>query len=178
MAKEDSPPEAAKPKLASDLPKELIEKKIQEWLNNNAVDDFKGKDWTSSLLPHMSLVDLTLELPHPSITLSYTVQPEHCNQLKNLHGGCASTLFDFSTSMAIVLVSRPDFWNYLGVSRTLNVTYLRPVPSGTEVLVHNEIVQIGKKMTTLRGTMRRRSDGALLAVCEHGKVNVDFGSKI
>jgi hypothetical protein len=43
MAKQDSPSESAKPKLASDLPKELIEKKIQEWLENNVVRDFKGK---------------------------------------------------------------------------------------------------------------------------------------
>ena len=61
----------------------------------------------------------------------------------------------------------------MGVSRTLNVTYLRPVPVGTEVDIHCEILQVGRTLCTLKGVMKRTDNGAVLAVCEHGKFNTD-----
>lgn len=127
----------------------------------------------STIMPHVALVSVNVDSAHPSTTFSYVVQPNHCNRLLNLHGGASATLFDYLTTMAIAAVNRPDFWKYMGVSRTLNVTYFRPVPAGTEVLVETEIVQIGRKLATLRGVMKRRSDGAIMALCEHGKVNID-----
>ncbi len=64
-------------------------------------------------------------------------------------------------------------WAPLGVSRTLAVTYVRPAPSGTAVLVECDLVHMGRRMSSLRGTLRRASDGAVLATCEHGKVIPD-----
>lgn len=66
----------------------------------------------------------------------------------NLHGGASATLFDYCTSMALVPVSREGFWNFVGVSRTLNVTYLRPMPTGTIVLIECEVIHAGKKLCT------------------------------
>jgi acyl-coenzyme A thioesterase 13 len=66
----------------------------------------------------------------------------------NLHGGCCATIFDWATTTALVPISNPGFWLSLGVSRTLNVTYLRPVPKDEVVTVESEIVQIGKRICT------------------------------
>lgn len=62
---------------------------------------------------------------------------------------------------------------YAGVTRTLSVTYIRPVPMGEEVLVESEVVHAGKRLCTIKGVMKRKSDGAVLTTCEHGKVSID-----
>jgi len=127
----------------------------------------------SAILPHLSLVSASASPPHPRALFLFTVQPEHCNRLDALHGGCAATVFDFCTTLPLALISRPGYWSRLGVSRTLAVTYLRPAARGEAVLVDCEIVQVGRRLCSLRGTMRRRRDGLVLAVCEHGKFNTD-----
>lgn len=75
------------------------------------------------------------------------------------------------------MISRPGFWQYSGVSRTLNVTYLRPIPVGTTVDIECEIVHAGQRLSSLRGVMRTATSdgtkGPVLAICEHGKVNTD-----
>lgn len=53
------------------------------------------------------------------------------------------------------------------------MTYLRPVPKGETVLIDSEVVHAGKRMCMLKGVMKRESDGAVMAVCEHGKFNID-----
>ena len=126
------------------------------------------------------MVSHSASLPHPRITFRFVVQPVHCNALGNLHGGCTATIFDLCTSMPLGLVARPGFWQWMGVSRTLNVTYLRPVPAGSQVHVECEVLQVGRKLCTVRGVMRLVEgdeegvkEGPVLAVCEHGKVNTD-----
>ncbi|KAJ2905487.1 hypothetical protein MKZ38_005363 [Zalerion maritima] len=145
----------------------------------------KTPDWFASLLPHVKLVSstpsLTSELethPHPSILFQYVVQPSHCNRLGNLHGGSTATLFDWCTTIPLALISKPGFWLFMGVTRTLNVTYLRPVPAGTQVDIHCEILQVGKRLCTVKGVMKRSDDGTIVAVCEHGKFNTDPSVKV
>lgn len=132
-----------------------------------------AQGWMETLIPDLKLHGISPSPPHPSVTFDFTVQPSHCNRLQNLHGGCISSIFDFCTTMPLVLINRPGHWQFLGVSRTLNVTYMRPVPSGEEILIECEIVHVGKKLATLKGTMRRKRDGAVMALCEHGKFNID-----
>ncbi|KAK3353511.1 HotDog domain-containing protein [Lasiosphaeria hispida] len=131
-------------------------------------------EWTNILLPHLDIVSTSETLPHPKVVFRFTVHPHHSNRLGNLHGGCIATLFDYCTTMPLALVSRPGFWHYLGVSRTLNTTYLRPVPVGTEVLIECEAVQVGRRLASLRGVMWRAGhEGEIFATCEHGKFNTD-----
>ena len=131
-----------------------------------------------SLMPHIKVLRASSAMPQPWVHFSYTVQPDHCNRLGNLHGGCVATIFDFCTTMPIALVGREGFWRLWGVSRTINTTYLRPAAEGEELLVECEVVHLGKNLASLKGVMRRKRDGAITATCEHGKVNVDPDSKL
>lgn len=128
----------------------------------------------NTIMPHVSLYSVNTSPTLPSATFLFTVQQEHSNRHGTLHGGCAATLFDYLTTLPLNVVARPGgYWQRLGVSRNISVTYLRPVQVGDEVLVEAELVQVSKRMAVLRGTMRRKSDGKVAMMCEHQKVNID-----
>ncbi|KAF4342215.1 hypothetical protein FBEOM_3857 [Fusarium beomiforme] len=154
------------------------EEKVKVWLelSQNESGHSKQGDWMNTLIPYLKLVSTNAEGPHPSCVFSYTVQPDNCNRLQNLHGGCAATLFDWCTTLPLALVNKPGFWQHMGVSRTLNVTYMRPVPVGTEILIECSITQVGKKLASLHGTMRRKSDNLLLATADHAHIMDKFSA--
>ncbi|KAH7314072.1 HotDog domain-containing protein [Rhexocercosporidium sp. MPI-PUGE-AT-0058] len=133
-------------------------------------DMYQG--WAASLLRENLVLESASNNPGRTV-FSYTVQPSHCNRLGNLHGGCTSTIFDMCTTAALAPIAQPGFWVFAGVSRTLNVTYIRPVPVGEKVLIESEVVHAGKRLCSLMGVIRRASDGAVMATCEHGKVSID-----
>lgn len=103
---------------------------------------------------------------------TFTVSPFYCNGSGNLHGGAQSLFFDMCTSLALMSIGDVGSWINGGVSRTLNVTYLRPAPEGTEIELEAEVVAAGKSMAMLRGLMRRAADGVPISTCEHGKAAV------
>ncbi|KAI0432706.1 HotDog domain-containing protein [Xylaria sp. FL1042] len=142
-----------------------------------AYKDPHNHNWSTSIVPNLSVVSQSLSPPHPRATFRFTVQPIHENGLGNLHGGCTATIFDICTTFPLQMISRPGFWQYGGVSRTLNVTYLRPIPVGTTVDIECEVVHAGQRLSSLRGIMRTATNdetkGPVLAICEHGKVNTD-----
>lgn len=76
--------------------------------------------------------------------------------------------FDLTTSLTIVACNFPG-WESTGMSRRLDVTYLRPPVEGDDVLFECEVIQIGKRLAVLRGVMKREKDGVLLATCQHDK---------
>jgi acyl-coenzyme A thioesterase 13 len=95
------------------------------------------------------------------------------NRLGNLHGGCSATLVDILTSTILVGVGKPGVFGYGGVSRGLRLTYLRPVPAGTNIRLICEVVQIGKRMALTRAEISRADDGIVCVVGEHEKANTD-----
>lgn len=117
-------------------------------------------------------------------TFSLTVPQSFCNRMNNLHGGAAATIFDLLTTVALAPVSEPGKFEYAGVSRTLNCTYLKAVKCGRRVRVECEVVNLGRRLCSMRGVMRAVGEGKgwleegvgsgeVLALCEHGKVSVD-----
>ncbi len=103
-----------------------------------------------------------------SVHYTFTVVPKLCNTSGFLHGGAASTLLDTLTTTALFTVAKPGFWDMLGVSRTLTVTFLRPLLLGTKVYVDCEVVAVGKSMANLKGTMKT-ADGKVCITCIHDK---------
>ena len=72
-----------------------------------------------------------------------------CNRLDSLHGGCTATVFDLCTTTALAPIAKPGYWDFASVSRTLNVTYLRPARAGERLLVISEVVHAGKRSAIL-----------------------------
>ena len=102
----------------------------------------------------------------------FTVPASTCNVLGTLHGGATATLFDLTTSIAVAAVAKPGMFQGLGVTRTLNVTYLRPVSEGMRVVVGNEVLSVGGKLAVVRGWIRE-VDGEV-----DGKVDEKVDEKV
>lgn len=71
----------------------------------------------------------------------------------------------------IILVE--GFWELQGVSRSLNVMYLRPASLGATVLFKCKVVSLGKRTAALSCEVYDSSTKKLLATGTHDKVNID-----
>ncbi|KAB5572508.1 thioesterase superfamily protein [Coniochaeta sp. 2T2.1] len=174
------PPDQASPyDIKSMIHLPAGQERIQLFIDLHAADEQKSpesRSWMAEILPHLSLISSSPASPPnhgPRLTFRFDVKHVHSNAIGNMQGGCISTVFDYTTSLALGMMNRPGFWFFLGVTRTLTVTVLRPVVVGEAVLVECEVVHAGRKLAHIKGTMRREGDGAVLAVCEHDKVNSD-----
>ncbi|KKF94132.1 Thioesterase superfamily protein [Ceratocystis platani] len=83
-----------------------------------------------------------------------------------------SSLFDVLTGITLLPVQRLGFWEFLGVSRSLNVTYLRPAFAGEVLTIDCEVVSVGQRLAHIKGTMRNAKD-EIIAMVAHDKANVD-----
>jgi acyl-coenzyme A thioesterase 13 len=77
-----------------------------------------------------------------------------------------------------------------GVTRTLNISYLRAIPvgtyplpsllhpstsnpkTGTTIRLHSKVMQVGRTMAMIRGTMSTQDGKTVYCTCEHHKVAV------
>ena len=94
-----------------------------------------------------------------------------CNLGGQLHGGAASTILDNLTSTVTHLVARKGFLDKGSVSRTLNLTFLRPVPLGTKCRVEADLMSAGRTLAHVRGVIRD-ADGKVCVSCVHDKAVV------
>jgi acyl-coenzyme A thioesterase 13 len=96
----------------------------------------------------MELTAATKHSPtHTQMTFQFRVLPKYLNPNGTLHGAAQSLFFDACTTMLLWPIARqPDFWATYGVSRSLNVVYVRPAFVGdlltleSEVCVHERMV--------------------------------------
>lgn len=58
-----------------------------------------------------------------------------------------------------------------GWTRSLNVTYFRPSPTGAEVVITATVVRAGRHLATIRGVIVDKEDGKVCSTAEHLKVN-------
>lgn len=94
------------------------------------------KIFSASILPNKTA----------TATFSMVVPGEFCNRTGMMHGGAVSLTVDMATTLAQAPLAAPGFWEFGGVSRTLSVTYLRPIPKNLEILIVCEVVQVGKAL--------------------------------
>lgn len=117
------------------------------------------------------LTSVTAETDTTNAKSTYTiaVPPLLSNNrvTKNMHGGAIATFSDMATSMAVLGCRNAGTDS--GVTRNLNVTYLRPPVEGESILMESEVLQLTKRLVTVRGVMKRASDGTVLAICQHDK---------
>lgn len=105
--------------------------------------------------------------------VEFPMTQDYANLNDVMHGGAGALLFDMFTTIALGPLSRPGYWDFLGgVTRTLNISYLRGVPIDTTVRFHARVVQHGRTMALLRAEMTSVDGKVTYATVEHHKVNV------
>ncbi|CAN8104581.1 unnamed protein product [Discula destructiva] len=114
--------------------------------------------------------------PNTSIVSTCTsklfIGKEYGNFNGVLHGGAAGVIFDMLTTIALGPVARPGFWVFLGgVTRTLNISYLKAVPINTTVIVHAYCYQVGRTTAYIKGWMTSEDGATTYAVCDHHKIH-------
>lgn len=55
----------------------------------------------------------------------------------------------------------------------MRLTYLRPVPIGTEARIVCEVMHVGKRLALLRAEIQKADTGDVCVVGEHEKANTD-----
>jgi acyl-coenzyme A thioesterase 13 len=173
---------------------EELKQRTQAWLSAVSPDRSDSNTFDRAILDTLNLTSVTYDASSKTTKsiFSFTMTPFLANRMGSLHGGAAATIFDIVTSSTVLpaaivfdaergISSDSDDsspWLISHVSRTLNVTYLRPAPIGTELEVESEVISLGKQLAMIRGTIRRRADGVPCSMCEHGKVVFKMGARL
>ena len=86
-----------------------------------------------------------------SVVYEVLTRPFQCNVGVALHGGVAAIILGHLISTALFTISNPGLLDRRMVSRTLTMTYLRPVPMGTKAIVEAEVMSAGRSLAHVRG---------------------------
>jgi len=136
------------------------------WLDLTTDPDYDGFDTVP--LRHVRLLSASADNGKGRTTFELTVSPSLCNKGGNLHGGAAATLLDSLTSTALTVIAKPGFLDGGHVSRSITMTYLRPVPAGTTVTVECDVVAAGRNTAHIMGVIKTL-DGKVCVTCAHDK---------
>ncbi|TFK77547.1 hypothetical protein BDN72DRAFT_852604 [Pluteus cervinus] len=106
-----------------------------------------------------------------------------CNARKVMHGSAMALVFDICSSASMVAISRPGYWaidhrrdkegdaQFVGVSRNLNVTAIRPAVVGSTVIVQVRPMHVGARNALLECEMKEKDTGKLVSYGTHDMVN-------
>ncbi|ORY17619.1 thioesterase family protein-like protein [Clohesyomyces aquaticus] len=126
-------------------------------------------DYDREVMKSLKLVDAGLD---GSVVFELHVSPNFSNLNDVMHGGAAGVIFDMATTTALCPVAKPGFWEFMGgVTRSLNISYLKAVPIGTSVRLSSKVVSVGKQMAMIRGEMTSLDGKIVFSTVEHHKVN-------
>jgi acyl-coenzyme A thioesterase PaaI-like protein len=96
----------------------------------------------------METVKIIDASPEGTVTFDFHIDERYSNVNGVMHGGAAGVIFDMCTTTALGPLAKPGFWEYVlppfsfeknsltpksflgGVTRTLNISYLRAIPVG------------------------------------------------
>ncbi|KAF2159160.1 hypothetical protein M409DRAFT_30444 [Zasmidium cellare ATCC 36951] len=145
----------------------IIDNQLQQYLQSTPSNNFDREIWKN-----LRILSTSANSSGRTTNVHFSVViPENCgNTFGIAAGGAVATLFDGVTGAAICAVDKDGTWNGSEVSRSLSMTYYRPIALGEEVNIDCEVVDVGKRLATVRGVMTRASDGRVLATCQHEKV--------
>ncbi|KAK4507754.1 hypothetical protein PRZ48_001489 [Zasmidium cellare] len=145
----------------------IIDGQLQQYLQSTPEQNFDRSIWNN-----LKILSSSVDKEGKTANVLFSIViPENCgNHIGIAAGGAVATLFDGATGSAIRLVAKDGLWNGNEVTRSLSMTYYRPIALGEEVNIKCEVVDVGKRLATVRGVMTRASDGSLLATCQHEKV--------
>ncbi|KAH6670002.1 HotDog domain-containing protein [Halenospora varia] len=122
------------------------------------------------IMQNLKLIEAT---PDGTVTYEFRIDEQYTNLNDVMHGGAAGVIFDMCTTTALGPLAKPGFWDFLGgVTRTLNISYLRAIPNGTTIRIHSQVMQVGRTMAMIRGTMSSLDGKTVYCTCEHHKVSV------
>jgi len=75
-----------------------------------------------------------------------------------------------AATLATAAVDKSSFLG--GVTRSLNISYLRAIPLGTTVRINSKVIQAGGTMALIQGEMVSLDGRVTYATVEHHKVRV------
>ncbi|KAF2272266.1 uncharacterized protein EI97DRAFT_228658 [Westerdykella ornata] len=126
-------------------------------------------DFDRQVMKDLKLVDATLD---GTVTFEFFISQNYSNLNDVMHGGAAGVIFDMATTTALCPVAKPGYWEFMGgVTRSLSISYLKPVPIGITVRLFSKVVSVGKQMAMIRGEMTSLDGKITYCTVEHHKVN-------
>ncbi|KAF1998939.1 thioesterase family protein-like protein [Amniculicola lignicola CBS 123094] len=126
-------------------------------------------DFDREVMENLKIVDAGMD---GSVVYDLHISPNFSNLNDVMHGGAAGVIFDMATTTALCPIARPGYWEFMGgVTRTLNISYLRAVPINTNVRISSKVVSAGKQMAMIQGTMTSLDGQTIYCTAEHHKVN-------
>ncbi|KAF2181856.1 thioesterase family protein-like protein [Zopfia rhizophila CBS 207.26] len=126
-------------------------------------------DFDNEVMNNLKLIDAGLD---GSVVYELFISQNFSNLNDVMHGGAAGVIFDMATTTALCPVAKPGFWEFMGgVTRSLNISYLKAVPIGTTVRLSSKVISVGKQMAMIQGKMTSLDGKTTYCTVEHHKVN-------
>ncbi|VDK48042.1 unnamed protein product [Anisakis simplex] len=98
-----------------------------------------------------------------SILVELTLEEEHVNSKKTMHGGQTAALVDMITARAVGITIKDRAM----VSVELAVSYMYPLRLGETVLIEAKVLKVGRNMAFTEAELRRKCDNRIIAKGKH-----------